>query len=232
MTGAPGFRCAIAPRAPICRALSWGLGVVTIALSLRVVADTARYLSFEPHFGFLLERPLLSADRLWLACFYVHVAGGTICLVSAPLLLWNGLTGRSIRLHRAIGRVHAVAALGWTGPTGLYLAPFAKGGLAGRIGFLVLGVAFCASTVLGVLAIRRRDLRRHVAWMLRSYALILSAVTFRVLHLALHGLGVAPEPAYVVCTWSSLALALAAGEFMIRWFGRAAASSAVAGDMP
>lgn len=42
---------------------------------------------------------------------------------------------------------------------------------------LVVGAAMAASIVLGVLAIRRRDVMHHQAWMTRAYALALGAGT-------------------------------------------------------
>ena len=106
------------------------VALVALAGSLWIAAQVARYFTFDPRLAFLAERPLLTADRFWSTCFHLHIAGGLVCLLTAPLLLWNGLTGGSRRLHRAVGKLHAVAALGWAGPTGLWLAAFAKGGLA------------------------------------------------------------------------------------------------------
>ena len=194
------------------RVFLWAAALATLAASLFLVIETARYLSFDPFYAFLVERPVLTSDRVWRACFYVHIAGGLACLLSAPLLLWNGIRNGSTRLHRAAGRVHAVAALGWLGPTGFYLACFAKGGLAGQTGFMVLATLFYLSTVLGVRAIQRGHRRAHVVWMIRSYALILSAVSFRILYPLLHALGSTVQSSYVASTWAGLAVSIVAGE--------------------
>jgi hypothetical protein len=204
----------------------WRLGLLGLAAAATLVASallvlqTARYMSFDFRFGFLVERPFLTSDRLWSSCFYLHVLGGMLCLVTAPFLLWNGLARGRVGLHRAVGRLHAVAALGWTGPTGLYLAPFAKGGLAGQLGFLLLGVWFVATSLFGIVAIRRGHLRAHVGWMVRSYTLLLSAVTFRGFHRALHELGVDATRNYVASTWASLVLAIVSGELLGRRLAR------------
>lgn len=195
------------------RGAAWA---VVVSASSLLIAQTAPYFSFDFRFAFFLERPILTADRVWAACFYLHVAGGMLCLATAPLLLWNGAARGPQGLHRVLGRIHAVAALGWVGPTGLYLAPFAKGGAAGQLGFLLLGLWFVATSGLGIVAIRRGDLRAHVAWMVRSYALILSALTFRLFHRVLHELGVAATTNYVASTWASLVLAIMSGEFLGR----------------
>lgn len=215
----------VAPPRLVRRVLLATTVVATLAFTLRIVVDTLGYLSFDPHYAFLVERPLLTANHVWLACFYVHVAGGAVCLLTAPLLLWNGLANGPLRVHRAVGRVHLVAALGWTGPTGLYMAWFAKGGLAGQVGFGLMGALFVFSTAWSVRAIRRGDLLRHVAWMNRSYALLLSALTFRLIHPALYACGIAEGTSYVLSTWSSLLLAIACGELMNVWF-RPATSAA------
>jgi hypothetical protein len=50
----------------------------------------------------------------------------------------------------------------------------------GALGYLLrlgFGTAMAASLVLGVAAIRRRDIPRHRAWMTRAYALALGAAT-------------------------------------------------------
>lgn len=195
-----------------------------LAASLLLILQTARYLTFDFHYAFLLERPLLTGQRLWSTCFYVHVAGGILCLSTAPILLWNGLRQGSRGLHRRVGRLHAVAALGWTAPTGLYLALFAKGGLLGQLGFGLLGAWFTATSLLGIVAIRRGDLASHTVWMVRSYALILSAVWFRLFYHGLHVLGVDASVGYVLATWASLALAILSGELC----GRNLAAAAVA----
>ena len=206
------------PRAEL--RLAWALAAwIVLAASLLLILQTASYLSFDPRFVFLLERPEVTTDRVWSACFYLHVVGGIVCLATAPFLLWNGLRGGRTGLHRLVGRVHAIAALGWVGPTGLYMAAFAKGGASGQLAFALLGTWFVATSALGVVAIRRGDLRAHVAWMVRSYALILSALSFRARHLGMHAFGIDERTNYVASIWASLALAIVSGELLGRRLG-------------
>lgn len=220
---------AVVPASPVWpRALLVVGGVVVVAASLTLMAQTAQYLTFDPRFAFLRERPEVTANRVWRTCFYLHVAGGIACLATGPLLLWNGLAGGRPALHRAAGRVHAVAALGWVGPTGLYLAAFAKGGVAGQLGFMLLGLWFVVTSMLGICAIRRGDVRSHVVWMVRSYALILSALSFRAIHRLLHDVGLDANTNYVASTWASLVLAILTGELLGQHFARFRSGPAIA----
>jgi hypothetical protein len=157
----------------------------------------------------------LTDDSVWYACFYLHVVGGIVCLGAAPFLLWNGTAGGRRRLHLAIGRVYDIAALGWVAPTGAYLAAFAKGGLAGKAGFALLVALFSWCSVCGIRAVRRGDLFMHVACMVRSYAMLLSAFAFRAVHRVVPS-SMDEHTTYLVSIWSSLALSVLAGEVACR----------------
>jgi hypothetical protein len=189
---------------------------LTIGLCGLIVANSLPYFSMRRDFAFLSEKGALVSDPLWRVCFYAHVLGGIVCFVAAPFLFWNRLLSRAPKLHRWIGRMYGVAVLGWAGPTGLYLAWHAKGGVAGRGAFLLLGVLWWLSTALGVAAIVRRRVADHRRWMIRSYSLALSAVFFRIFHVGLFGLGLADEPNYAVSLWLSLATSLVVGEALVR----------------
>lgn len=188
------------------------LQALAAAAALLVIAQAAPYLSLDRRFAFLVERPWLTGGSVWYSCFILHIVGGIVCLVAAPFLLWNGTSGGSRRLHRAIGRVYAVASLGWVAPTGAWLAISAKGGLAGQLGFALLVSLFAWCSVDGMRAVRRGDLRAHVACMVRAYAVLLSAFLFRALHRALPAMGMGEDAAYVASTWGSLVLSVLAGE--------------------
>ncbi|MFI6601458.1 DUF2306 domain-containing protein [Nonomuraea sp. NPDC050536] len=82
--------------------------------------------------------------------------------------------------HRAAGRLLVacglVAALTGLWMTLFYPRPVGDGDLLA--GFrLVFGTAMFVSIVLGLAAIRRRDIARHRAWMIRGYAIGLGAGT-------------------------------------------------------
>ena len=81
--------------------------------------------------------------------------------------------------HRRAGRVLVGAGLGVAG-SGLWMTlfyPAAPGGDLLWTVRLVVGSATAASLVLGFVAIRRRDVAAHRAWMIRAYALAVAAGT-------------------------------------------------------
>ncbi|HVE40254.1 MAG TPA: DUF2306 domain-containing protein [Planctomycetota bacterium] len=191
-------------------------GAAVIVLSGLVIVNSLPYFSKRRDFAFLEEKGSLVSDPLWRGCFYGHVLGGIVCFLCGPFLLWGRLLARVPRLHRWLGRVYGVAVLGWAAPSGLYLACHAKGGVAGRSAFLLLGILWWGATALGVRAIVARRMPEHRRWMLRSYAVALSAVFFRISHAALFWVGLPDEPNYALSLWFSLAASLVAGEVLIR----------------
>jgi hypothetical protein len=200
-------------------ALNWLFRIgaaLLIGFSGLVIVNSLPYFSMGRNFAFLAEKGPLVSDPLWRACFYGHVLGGIVCFLSAPFLLWSRLLARAPKLHRGLGRLYGVAVLGWAGPTGLYLACHAKGGAAGRSAFLLLGLLWWGATARGVQAIVARRTTEHRRWMLRSYAVALSAVFFRLAHAALFWAGLSDETNYVWSLWFSLAASLVAGEALVR----------------
>lgn len=190
-----------------------GYWSVVSALSGLLIANSLPYFGFAADLPFLLEKGEVARGMLWRGTFYVHVAGGMVCLASALPQFSRTLLRRLPAVHRALGWTYVVSVLVFTAPTGLYLALFAKGGMPGRLGFILLGVALFYTTWRGFERVRARDFRGHVAWMIRSYALTASALTFRVFHLALYLAGVGGE--YVLAIWLSLVVNLAVAECVV-----------------
>jgi hypothetical protein len=184
------------------------------AATALVVANTLPYYTFADDIPFFLEKAAVYPSVLWRAAFYVHVTGGVICLLAALPQFSKTILHRAPRLHRVLGWTYVLSVLVLTAPAGLYLAIFAKGGMAGRFGFIVLGAALFYTTWRGLEHVRARDFRGHAAWMIRSYAMAASALTFRVFYLALYAAGVGSE--YVIAIWLSFFVNLFAAELLIR----------------
>jgi hypothetical protein len=206
---------ALAPTSPR-RWILLPAAAVTVALTLLIVANTLPYYSFSRDFAFLAEKGPLVEAAWWRACFYTHISGGMVCLLIGPFMLWNGLLRRALAIHKWLGRGYGLAVLGWAGPSGVILSMVAKGGLPGRACFLLLCVLWIGTTALGIRAVLARRIPEHRRWMVRSYALALSAVFFRISQVALYAFDLDPETNYGVSLWVSLAASIAAGEALLR----------------
>ena len=110
----------------------------------------------------------------------VHIASAVVYLALGALQFSAGFRRRHPHWHRRSGRVLvplgllvAFSAL-WMNQ--FYELPDGPNPLL-YVFRLVFGTAMAASIVVGFLAVRRRDIRSHRAWMVRAYAIGLGAGT-------------------------------------------------------
>lgn len=107
-----------------------------------------------------------------------HVIGATIFVALGALQFSANLRSRRPAWHRIAGRVAVAAAL-LAAVSGVWLAcdALASDGVLLFAFRLLAAAGMGVFIVLGLVAIRRRRLPRHRAWMIRSYAIGLGAAT-------------------------------------------------------
>ncbi|TVP48707.1 MAG: DUF2306 domain-containing protein [Gemmatimonadales bacterium] len=109
---------------------------------------------------------------------YPHAFFGMIAITLGPLqFLPTAGMPRGAR-HRTLGKIYVGAAM-MTGVTGLYMAAWAHGGRIAEVGFTGMALAILATTALAWKHAVSRDFPAHRRWMIRSYAVLFSAVTLR-----------------------------------------------------
>jgi hypothetical protein len=163
------------------------LGVAACAALYFVRSNVLHYLSYEPaEFG----------GAFWPRRFGLlpHLAGGGVAITAGLVQLWLGLTGRTGRLHRNVGRLYlggvVVGCLG-----GYYLSFTAVDppGWIYRGGLFFLTVAWSLTTAVAYLAIRHGRIGQHRDWMIRSYVVTFAFVTFRLFDRILGAWGLGPD---------------------------------------
>lgn len=148
-----------------------------------------------------------------------HIVASVVYAVLGAFQFSARLRRRHPRWHRRAGLLLVVLGLlvAFSGVWATLAYPGKPGTGAILWGTrLVVGAGMGASVVLGLVAIRRRDLDRHRAWMTRAYALALGAGTqvFTVgFGEALLGAGVVRTDLMMAVAW---ALNLAIAESVIR----------------
>lgn len=158
------------------------------------------------------------------AVFYSHIVTSGIALALSPIQFSAALRRRFPRAHRILGRV-LIGSIALGGITGLVMAFFNDAGLVGAVGFGALSVLWVVAAGRALMAIRRRDIASHRAWMMRTFALTYAAVMLRlwtlVLVLAGRGIGgldaaTALENAYELVPFLCWIPNLLVAEWMIR----------------
>lgn len=176
------------------------------------------YKDFQPDTDFLLTKQLIYHLRHWRIGFYVHVFS-SMTLVFAGLMQFSPfILNRFRKLHRYSGYVYVLTVLFLSGPSALVLALYANGGLPAQFSFVILTFIWITCTGLAWRTIRRKQFEAHGNWMLRSYALTLSAVTLRLyayLFDVFH-VPIPPVETYILLAWISWIPNLLLAEVLIR----------------
>jgi hypothetical protein len=107
-----------------------------------------------------------------------HLTGGLIAITTGLVQIWLGLTHRTGTLHRTLGKFYACGVLvGSIG--GFYLGFTIPDPFAYKSGLISLNVAWLITTGMALYAVQTRRYEQHREWMLRSYVVTFSFVTFR-----------------------------------------------------
>ncbi len=186
-----------------------------IFFSLLLIYNTIPYFSFSKQFSFIEERAVLFLRPLYSTSFYVHIFAGMFCIGSALLQFSTAIIKKRKAIHVWSGRIYVFVVLLLGAPTGMYMSFFAKGTGAEKGLFMFMAISWFFFTLKGFTTILQKNVLAHKNWMIRSYAMALTAVTFRVYYLILYLLDVELTRNYEVSLWISVVGNLIIAELVI-----------------
>jgi len=190
--------------------------VPVIVCSLLLVYNTIPYFSFSRNFTFLQERGILYAKTIWRWSFYLHIAAGSLCILTALLQFSSWILKKRSAIHVISGKIYVFVVLLIGAPSGFYMTFFAKGGVGERLCFMMMAVFWFYSTYKGfTAAAMERNFVSHKNWMIRSYAMALTAVTFRIYHIVFLLAGFGAFDNYAISLWISVLGNAALAELLI-----------------
>ena len=175
-----------------------------IGFSLLLIYNTLPYFSFNKEFDFIEERSFLFQSNFYNACFYIHIAAGALCIGTALIQFSRYILKKSKAIHRFSGKIYVFVVLFLGAPTGLYMSFFAKGSFWERALFMFMAGWWFITTLYGLKTIHKRNVVAHKVWMIRSYAMAMTAVTFRVYHILFFVLGWGHLENYELSLWISV----------------------------
>ena len=150
------------------------LKIMTALLSGAVAMVSYRYLV-----GLGPRPPTIVANLFAKPWLLIHVAGAATALLVGSAQFSGVLRTRWPQNHRRIGRIYVVGCV-VGGAAGIVLAFGSTAGPVATTGFGLLGTAWIVTNVKGTRYALLRRFGDHRAWMIRSWALTLSALTLRI----------------------------------------------------
>ena len=118
---------------------------------------------------------------------FVHSLGGVLFGLLGPVQFAGVLQRRFGRLHRLTGRVFVAAGLVLALSSLRLLVEFpAPSTWILTASRLAAGAGLAAALITALMAVRRRDIARHRAWMIRAYAIGMGAATISFIMLPIY----------------------------------------------
>jgi len=163
--------------------IKWILGVAALAalafFSWLMLLITLEYWPIRNDAAFLQIKQQYLGIRHWEVAFWIHVFVSMLPLLAGFTQFTPLILTKIPKVHRLMGRVYVFTVCCVTGPASLVMAFYANGGITSRIAFVILATLWLATTGMGWREVMRRNFKAHREWMIRSYALTLSAITLR-----------------------------------------------------
>ena len=194
-----------------------------------IIVNTVPYYLFDPNllreyalsgkYPFLVSKQNLVYSLLWRVAFYMHITGAMACIVSGFPQFSFWLLRKKRNLHRWLGKIYIVSVLYIACPSGFYMSFFTNGGIMGIIPFMSIAVLWFFTSYTAYRYIKNKNITEHGLWMVRSYALTLSAITFRIynyifgIFLDMH-----PIQNYILSLWISLLGNILIGEIAVLYY--------------
>jgi hypothetical protein len=178
---------------------------------------TLQYIPSHTDVAFLRIKQDELALAYYLPAFYVHVYSSMFVLLAGFTQFSKRLRRQFPLVHRRIGYLYLVVVILLAGPSGLVLAYHANGGWSSQLAFSLLAVLWLVFSVIAWQKIRQQDWIGHRNFMIRSFALSLSAITLRLWKYSLVAIFVPrPMDVYRWVAWLGWVINLLLAEWIIR----------------
>ena len=164
---------------------------------------TWQYIPVRSDVAFLMiKQTVVSRVGFYLPVFYLHVYSAIFVLLAGFTQFSLPLLRKYVVLHRILGRVYAFTVMFVAAPTGIIMGFYANGAWHTQFCFVLLGLLWFLFTLIGTIAIRRGQVVRHRAFMARSFALAVSAITLRAWKVVIvYFFHTAPMDTYQIIAW-------------------------------
>jgi len=177
---------------------------------------TLEYIPYNTDVGFLrIKQEYIAIDH-WRVAFFIHVYASLWVLLAGFTQFSNYIQRHNKGLHRTMGYIYVVNVILITGPAGLIMGFYANGGTFSRIAFVALAVLWIFFTAMAFVKAKQKDFKAHRNYMIRSFALTLSALTLRAWKYAItNTVTLPPMDVYRVVAWAGWVINLAVAEWLI-----------------
>ena len=181
-----------------------------------MVEITLKYIPLSSDASFLaIKQDEVIAVPYYLPIFYIHVYS-SIFVLFFGIFQFIKISNKQIRkLHQLSGKLYFYITVLLAAPSGLFIGFYANGGIISKMAFVLLGSLWLYFTLVGVSKIKQKNINAHKFFMMRSYALALSALTLRAWKVIIvYFFHPAPMDVYQIIAW----LGFVPNLMLVEWY--------------
>lgn len=174
------------------------------------------YIPIKNDVAFLQLKQEYISITAWRIAFFTHVFSSMMVLLAGFTQFSTTFLKKWPKWHRRLGYIYVIDILLVTGPAGLLMGFYANGGVASRVAFVLLAVLWILFTGIAVYKAVKKKFTVHRIFMIRSFALTLSALTLRLWKVILaHFTDIPPMDRYRIIAWLGWGLNFLIAEWYI-----------------
>lgn len=176
-----------------------------------------QYVQLRDDVGFLRFKQDYLHIRVWKIAFYTHVFTSILTLLAGFTQFSTDILRNHKHLHKLMGKIYVCAVVFINFPAGMVMAIYANGGIPSKIAFVLLDSLWFWFTLKAFIEIKKKNVISHKRFMMRSYALTLSAIGLRSWQYILsHTMVIDPALLYKIDAWMGFVPNLIFAEWLIR----------------
>jgi len=140
---------------------------------------TLQYFPINFDVAFLRIKQQYVVHAHYKIAFYTHVTFSVFSLFAGFTQFSKRIRIKQPRIHKIMGWIYLVSILLFAAPSGLIIGYYANGGFWSQLAFCLLAIGWFWFSVQALVAIQQKKYKKHQIFMIRSFALTLSAITLR-----------------------------------------------------
>lgn len=176
--------------------------VALLFFTYLMVQITVQYIPMRMDAAFLFVKEEAIRHTYYQVAFFSHVYTSIFVLILGMFQFSTWIRSQYSSLHRNLGKIYVILILLIASPSGLIMGFHANGGLYPQISFVMQAILWFAFTWIAFRSALSRQWTKHQNFMMRSYALTLSAISLRLFKwIIVHTLELPPMDTYRIVAW-------------------------------
>ncbi len=183
--------------------------LVMCYFSYLMILITIQYIPIRFDVAFLNVKEEAIQHKYYQIAFFSHVFTSIFVLLSGIPQFSETIRNRYPKIHQVLGKIYVFLILFVASPSGLIMGFHGNGGTLSIIAFIFQAVLWFVFTLMAFEYAKQRKWQKHKDFMLRSFALTLSAITLRLLKwIIVSTLAPPPMDTYRFVSWAGWAVNL------------------------